>query len=325
MKILILGGHGVIGTPLVKLLRENHTVFAPPHSELDLLDKEELNDAFIYPSLSIEEKPEVVINLAAKKTNISLCKTNPVEIYRDTVQMGLNIFEACHIHKIPRLIQCVCSCSYAPTKLLKEDEFDKGPVDPSVESHGYAKRQLYYMAKFYRQEYGLVTNTICFNNVYGYLNANGLKLPYQFNTDGYGLKALDALFVKIVTAKGYNKESVEIFGTGKPRREFIYYEDVARAIEHIVNLEDYKPEHYNHLKSKNILIIGCQEDISIKKLANLIKKKIGYKGKLVYDKSKPDGQLRKLLDSSTFRFYFPEFKFTSLEEGIDKMIEAYAA
>ncbi len=319
MNILVFGGHGTIGKPLVKLLQENHEVFAPTSEHIDLIDNEKCIYYSRATSLFRDPKYDCIINLAAVKTNISLNKTNPVDIYEKTVKMGMNVFDIARHNKIPRIIQCVCSCSYAPTKLLKESEFDKGPPDCSIEPHAHAKRQLYYMARFYKQQHGLTTTTLCFNNVYGYLDTCGMTLPYKYNTDGKLLKVLDALFVKMVTAKGYNKESVEMFGSGKPRREFIYYEDVARAMVEIVNVLKEIPEEL----SFRLLNIGIQEDISIAKLAQLLKKAVGYGGKLTFDTTKPDGQMKKLLDSSRFKSIFPNFKFTTLEEGIEKMIKEY--
>ena len=298
MRILIFGGHGTIGKPLVKMLEENHKALVPIHKDVDLLDLEQLVDYFKWHS----GKVDIVLNLAAEKTNISKNNTNPVEIYENTVQMGMNIFRCCKNFNVSRIIQFACSCSYPPRKLLNEEDFDNGRPHPSIESHAQAKRQLYYLAKFYKKEYGIITNTVIFNNVYG-----------DLTQDKNILKVLDALFLRVIDAKVNNKPEVEIWGSGKVRREFIHFSDAAMAIYSIVNSQT----------QIDLLNIGCQEDISIKKLAKLLTKKIGYKGKLVYDQSKPDGQLRKLLDSSTFRFYFPDFKFTSLEEGIDKMIEEY--
>ena len=325
MNILVFGGHGTIGIPLVKMLEENHTIYNPTHKELDLLDYNELNDAFYYPSLSVEEKPDLIINLAAKETNISLNKTNPVDIYRDTVQMGLNVFETCRIHKIPRLIQCVCSCSYGEAELLKEANFDKTPPNETVLPHAHAKRQLYYMAQFYRQQYGLMTQTLCFNNVYGCIPLSIIKhstSPATFDTQT--LKVLDALFVKILKSREENEKEIEIWGTGKPLREFVYYEDVACAIDDIVNLGGAFPHIYNKFKNVELMNIGSQQEISIADLVKTMKDHFGYKGKLKFDRNKPDGQMRKLLDSSKFRSFFPNFKFTSMQDGIDKMLKTYA-
>ena len=251
--------------------------------------------------------------MTGEKTNISRNNTNPVEIYENTVEAGMNLFRACKDYKIPRLIQFVCSCSYPPKKLLNEQDFDNGRPHPSIESHAHAKRQLYYMAQFYNKEYGLNTNTVCVNNVYGGFNWQDEILKLHSNQPS-NLKVLDGLFFRMVNCKKSNLSEMEIWGTGKVRREFIYFEDVARAINEIINQESY---------ARDLINIGSQTDISIAKLARLLKKVVGYKGKLIYDISKPDGQKSKLLDSSAFRFYFPEFKFTPLEEGIQKMIEEY--
>ena len=312
MNILVLGGHGTIGKSLVKTLGENHKVYAPESYAYDLVTEKETDGCF-YDYKRNFGKPDCVLNLACEKTNIKRNNTHPATIYRNTVRMFLNIFDSCVDYQIPRFIQFICSCSYPPKKLLKENNLDQGAPHESIKSHAHAKRQLYYMSQFYKKEHNLNTNTICVNNVYGGFNWQDEILKLHADEPSY-LKVLDSLFFRMLNCKRGNLPEMEIWGTGKIRREFIFFEDVARATIEIINQPTY---------TKPLINIGTQEDISIAQLAKLLKKVLGYRGKLVFNSDYPDGQKKKLLDSSLFRSDFCDFKFTPLEEGIKKMVEAY--
>ena len=295
--ILVLGAYGTVGTHLKKLLEYGgYQYLAPTHSECDLLDYSKILYYIGWYDI------EVVINLAAKKTTIRLNAESPDEIYSDTVQMALNVFRACSERNVKRVVSVISSCAYPFTadQPLREIDFDKGPPHPSILPHGQAKRSLYYLSKFYRQRYGLDAVNIVFNNIYG---GQSFDKPDQ-------LKVCDALVNKFVCAKRDNLPSVEVWGSGVALRELLYYKDAAAAILKVY--EDYDDD--------GLLNVGNGEEISIKELAILIKILVGYEGKIVFDTSKPDGQLRKLLSNQRMKERLGWSPPTTLEDGLMETI-----
>lgn len=270
--LLLLGGNGVIGSCLKDILSQQGYNFVAPDRKLcDLSDSRSTN---IYFSKC---QPSYVINLAAVKTNIKLNKEIPADIYSKTVQMGLNIFHACNKYNVEKLVSVVSSCAYYPTEILKPEEFDIGPVHSSIEPHGNAKRQLFYLAKYYNQQYNLNAVTIGLNNVYGGFDYDKPEM----------MKVLDSLIRKFVVAKINGEKRVIVWGTGDPKREFIYYADAAEGI-----LEVFK--HYNEVDE--VINIGCGYDVSIRELAYMIQDLIDPSIEVVFDTSKPDGQMKKMFD-----------------------------
>lgn len=298
--VLLLGSNGTIGQYLKNLLdRDGYNYKVSTRNDTDLLNGEDMS--LLFQSV----RPSYVINLAAKKTNISLNNTQPVDIYTDTVQMALNVFKVCRVYKIEKLIQIVSSCAYGHDNSypLYEEYFDSSPVHPSISPHGNAKRQLYYLAQYYHKQYQLNTTTLCFNNIYG---------GSDFSKSNQ-LKVVDALVKKFVDAKRENFKEVEIFGTGKPLRELLFYKDAAEGI--LQALEKYD--------DVSLLNIGNGYEISIKELAIMIKQLVGYEGKIKFNTEYSDGQMRKLLDNEKMKEHLNWRPPTSLEDGLVEIIESY--
>lgn len=304
--ILVIGGYGTIGNEVCRLLSErNANYIAVNKKSLDFLD---YNLVMNYLNFC---RPKYIINLMAVKTNISKNKKSPFDIYAQTVQMNTNLFAALtevlmdtDYYKPEKIISVVSSCAYGDTGLtLVEDKFDTYSVNQSIAPHGNAKRNLYYLAQYARQQYEMNAITLCFNNIYGGVDWNK---PYD-------LKVCDALIKKFVDARRNEDPSVTIFGTGKPRREFLYYTDAAESILQVLKKYD----------DGELLNIGCGWDISIMGLAKIIKEIVGY-GEIRTDKSKPDGQMNKLLSNQKMKtVLYPWEPSIGLKEGIEKTALTY--
>ena len=257
-------------------------------------------------------QPEIVLHLAGYNGGINFNIENPADIFFRNTIMGLNVLEAAKQHKIKKVVSITASCGYPCLKPLKdceneimyEEDYLDGPPHDSVAPHAYAKRNLQLASKFYNQQYGLNAVCLCPTTLYGPGDTYDLSRT----------KVMGALIKKIVDAKERNAPEIEMYGSGSARREFIYVKDAAQLIcEASLKYND----------SKEPLNIGSGQEISIKELVDLICSIIGYNGHILWDKTKPDGQLRKLLDSSKMRAVLGKYQFTSLEDGIKATIEDY--
>jgi len=299
-KIILFGGRGTVGKALRKLLlSEGYEFISPSRRECDLCNLNEVDNLFH------TYQPKYTINLTGEKTNITTNDKTPALIYSNTVQAGLNLFYCCQLYGVKKLLQVVSSCAYPYDKTpLREEDFDKGQVHPSIESHGNAKRQLYYLAKYYKKQYGLNTITLCFNNIYGGRNPKEI------------LKVCDSLIVKMIEGKKYNHDSIELMGTGKACREFIYHKDAAEGVL----------KAFNTLDEIDLLNIGNGVDISIKELAIIIKYLVGYEGKITFNQNQNhDGQQSKLLEVDKMKKLLNRWcPPTELSKGIRESVDWYS-
>jgi len=307
--MLLLGGWGVIGRQLQPLFRERGIeFFAPTHKECELLEQDWDNPCGLYSVLRSYDITSV-LSLAAVKTNIFLNKTKPANIAYRTAMMNASLFDMCAEyninHHLEKVVHIVSSCAYPSGKdLLVESEFFDGNVHESVRPHGESKRFSYMLGQWYRQEFSLPVVALALNNVYG-----GCDHSHKDT-----FKVLDALIVKFVDAKLSNAPSVTLFGTGAARREFIYAKDAAEGV-----LKAY--QNYNE---EELLNIGSGYDFSIKELAeNFVKVLVGYTGEIIWDSSKPDGQINKCFNINKQIDKLGWFPKTSLVDGIDQCINDY--
>lgn len=286
---LVLGGSGRIGRFLDDLLYENgYTFIRPSHRACNLLDH------YSCEHMWYDYKPTYVIMLAAKTTTIALNKTEPASICRDTLLMNMNVLEMCRKYGVDKLVNVVSSCAYGESDLLVEDQFLRGNIHESVSPHGEAKKMTYLMSQFYCTQHNLPVTTVCFNNICG---AEQWDKPDS-------LKVLSALVKKIVDARNANNPFVNVWGTGQACREFIHAKDAATGLFHVFN---------NY--SGNLINIGSGRDYSIEYIAYLIKALAKYDGNLFFDHSKPDGQIKKLLDvtrQSNILNWHPIYKITDI-------------
>lgn len=302
-KILVTGGSGFVGTRLLKGLlgwgirREN--IFAPGQTDLDLRRWEDCQRAV--------EGQNLVIHLAAKVGGIGLNKERPGELFYDNLVMGAHLMEAARTAGVEKFVSVATICSYpkftpAP---FKEDDLWNGYPEETNAPYGLAKKMLLVQAQAYRAQYGFNAITLFPVNMYG-------------GGDNFDLETshvIPAIIRKVTEAKKSSAPFVELWGTGKPTREFLYVEDAAEGI--ILATEKYdKPEPVN---------LGSGKEISIKDLAELVCQLMDFKGEIRWDTLKPDGQPRRLLDISRAEKEFGFRAQTPFEEGLRRTIAWYTS
>lgn len=304
-KIFIAGHNGMVGSAIVrKLENEGFTnILKRSSKELDLIKQKEVEDFFL------TEKPEVVIIAAAKVGGILANNIYRAEFIYNNIMIQSNIIQAAHKNRVNKLLFLGSSCIYpklAPQP-LKEEYLLTAPLEYTNEPYAIAKIAGIKMCESYYRQYGVDFYSAMPTNLYG-INDN-----FDLQTS----HVLPALIRKFHEAKVNNQKEVVLWGTGKPLREFLYVDDLADAIYFLLNNVEAKDLYENGITHINI---GTGEDLSIKDLALIIRKIIGYEGEIIHDTSKPDGTPRKLMDVS--RINNLGWKATtSLEEGIKKTYE----
>lgn len=292
-KIYVAGHRGMVGSAMVRELERNGytNIVSRTSKELDLRDTVAVAKFFE------TEKPDYVFLAAAKVGGIVANNTYRAEFLHDNLMIQNNIIHQSYLNKVKKLMFFGSSCIYpklAPQP-LKEEYLLTGLLEPTNEPYAIAKITGIKMCEAYREQYGCNYIAVMPTNLYG-LNDN--YHPQNSHV-------LPALIRKFHEAKENNTPFVEIWGTGSPKREFLFADDLAKACFHLMM-------EYNE---KQFVNIGCGEDLSIKELAQTIQKVIGYEGELKFDTSKPDGTPRKLMDVEKV-FATGWRPQTNLEEGI---------
>jgi len=299
-KIYIAGHRGMVGSGLERKLRKDgyNNIITRTSSELDLRNQQAVNDFFE------KEKPAYVTLAAAKVGGIHANNTYRAEFIYDNLMIEANIIHAAYLNKVIKLLFLGSSCIYPKmaTQPLREKYLLSGYLEPTNQPYAIAKIAGIEMCDSYRAQYGCNFISAMPTNLYG---TNDNYHPENSHV-------LPALIRRIVLAKKENEPSVTIWGTGTPKREFLHVDDLADACYFLL-------QNYN---DKGLVNIGCGTDVSIKELAELICFIVGYKGALVFDSSKPDGVMRKLMSSEKINEmgWKPSI---NLEEGIKKSIEEF--
>jgi GDP-L-fucose synthase len=275
-KIYIAGHRGMVGSGLERKLRKEGyiNIITRTSSELDLRNQQSVNDFFEI------EKPTYVILAAAKVGGIHANNTYRAEFIYDNLMIEANIIHAAYLNKVNKLLFLGSSCIYPKMALqpLKEEYLLSGYLESTNQPYAIAKIAGIELCDSYRAQYGCNFISAMPTNLYG---TNDNYHPENSHV-------LPALIRKIVLAKQNNESTVTIWGTGRPKREFLHVDDLADACYFLL-------QNYNE---KGLVNIGYGTDISIKELAELIVSEVKYEGNLVFDTSKPDGTLIKLMDSS---------------------------
>jgi GDP-L-fucose synthase len=294
-KIYVAGHRGMVGSAIHrKLQAEGFTnIVYRTSKELDLANQQAVIRFFE------EEKPEYVFLAAAKVGGILANNQYRADFIYQNLMIQSNVIHYSYVSGVKKLMFLGSSCIYpkmAPQP-LKEEYLLSGYLEPTNEPYAIAKIAGIKMCEAYRDQYGCNFISVMPTNLYG-------------PNDNYDLKSshvLPALIRKMHEAKLKRQSSVEIWGTGNPRREFLYADDLADACVFLM-------EHYD---GKEFVNVGSGEDITIKELALIIKEITGFEGELKFDTSKPDGTLNKLMDSSKLKNLGWEYK-TQLKDGITK-------
>tara|TARA_R100000008_G_scaffold82393_1_gene66646 strand:- start:2272 stop:3225 length:954 start_codon:yes stop_codon:yes gene_type:complete len=299
-KVLVTGGEGFLGTAVCKVLKDRG---AEPlilkHSEMDLLN--------LYHLIGWmqTEKPDYCIHCAGYNGGIEFNRMYPADILYANTVMGLNLYHACEYANVKKTVSIMTSCAYPDTgmEVLSEETFWNGLPNKTIRGHGIAKRILQAAAEAYNDQYDMNACTVCVTNLYG---------PND-TFDLVRTKVVGALIRKFVEAKIDEEDEVECWGTGSPKREFMYVYDAAEAI--VQALEKYED-------NTTPLNIGTGSDISIKELVEYIVGSVKYTGGVLWNTDKPDGQLKKLLDTKRMKDYIT-IDPISVKEGIEKTVQWY--
>lgn len=299
-KIYVAGHRGMVGSAIVRDLKQKGytNIIGKTSKELNLIRQEEVERFFE------KEKPAYIFLAAAKVGGIHANNTYPAEFIYNNLMIETNIIHSAYLHDAKKLLFLGSSCIYpklAPQP-LKEEYLLTGLLEPTNEAYALAKISGIELCKFYRRQYGCDFISAMPTNLYG-INDN-----FDLETS----HVLPALIRKFHEAKVNGDKEVIIWGTGKPKREFLYVDDLADACVHLMN--NYSAEmHVN---------VGTGKDLEILELANMIKDVVGFGGMITNDLSKPDGTPRKLLDISLLRSTGWRHQ-TSLKDGLEKVYKWY--
>jgi GDP-L-fucose synthase len=298
--IYVAGHTGLVGSAILRHLRASgySNVLARTRDVLDLRDPSAVNRAFA------EMRPEYVFLAAAKVGGILANSTYPVEFIRDNLLIQANVLEAAYRTAAKKVLVLGSSCIYPKyaTQPISEDALLTGELEPTNQWYAVAKIAGIKLAQAYRQQHGC--NYICVmpTNLYGPGDNFDLETSH----------VLPALIRKFHEAKCSGAASVVVWGTGTPRREFLYVDDLADALCFLMDRWD----------SDEIINVGVGEDVSIRQLADMVREVVGYAGGIVFDPSKPDGTPRKLLDVSRLLRLGWRAK-TPLRQGIENAYRSY--
>ncbi len=285
-KIYIAGHDGLVGSALVKKFTQNgfDNLIFRHYTKLDLRRQQDVETFFE------NEKPEYVVLAAAKVGGIVANNTFPAEFIYDNLSIQSNIIHAAWKTNVKRLIFLGSSCIYPREcpQPMKEDYLLTGPLESTNEPYAIAKIAGIKMCQSYNRQYGTTYFALMPTNLYGPNDNFNLETSH----------VLPALMRKFHEAKVTSSQSVTVWGTGSPRREFLHVDDLADACLHIINLEDQVYHSLISDKVAPLVNIGCGKDNSIKEMALMIKQIIGFDGEIVFDTTKPDGTPQKLLDVS---------------------------
>jgi len=277
MRILVFGSNGLVGSSTVKALNKKDTytkVFGSTRKDTNLFSFDDTHETIK------DFKPDVIVNAAAKVGGILANNTDRFEFITENLKINMNILESLKHFKDIKLINLGSSCIYpldAPNP-IKEEYIMNGKLEPTNSPYAMAKLAAIEMGDALQKQYNNKIVNLMPTNLYG---------PND-NFSENESHVIPGLIVRMHQAKSSQEQTFNIWGTGKPKREFLYVDDLAEAISFVIE---------NDI-NKNLLNVGSNEEVTIYELSNIIKEVLNFEGSLEFDKSKPDGNPRKLLDST---------------------------
>ena len=303
-KIFIAGHKGMVGSAIVRLLQSRDIeLITKDRKELDLLNQQDVQNFFK------DKKIDQVYLAAAKVCGIYANNTYPSDFIYQNLMIQNNIIHSSFLSGVKKLLFLGSSCIYPKyaKQPIKEDELLTGKLEPTNEPYAIAKIAGIKMCESYNRQYA-ESHSIDYRNI----------MPTNLYGPGDNIPAL---ILRFHEAKINNQPSVNIWGTGRQKREFLYVEDMARACVHLMNLEKSKYDEYTSPMCSHINV-GSSIDVTIKELAETIKEVVDYKGKINFDSTKPDGTPRKFLDSKKINNLNFKSEIT-LKNGIIKTYKDY--
>lgn len=302
-KVLVTGGAGFLGSVVgEKLNSRGAKVFIPRKSVYDLTDRSKISQCFK------DTNPDIVIHCAAFYGGMRIHELYPARIYYENLIMGTELLEAARLAGVEKFVSVGTDCAYPGylnKEVLSEDDLWNGLPHQTALDYGLVKKMLSIGGWAYKKQYGFNSIHVIITNMYGPRDA--------FHPDKSHVVA--ALIRKFVEAKQQDKDEVEIWGSGKPTRNFLYVEDAAEGLL-------LAAEKYNDTKPINVTTNGGN---TISELAETIAKLTDFKGKLFFNTARPDGQMKKILDVSRMKQILNWEPKISLEEGLRRTISWYEA
>jgi len=286
-KLLVTGGNGLVGSSITSDVKIG--------KEYDLRNIEETDKMFDY------HKPTHVIHCAGKVGGLSANMNYKGEFFYDNIMINTNVIESARKHNVKKLVSFLSTCVF-PDNIeypITEEKIHLGAPHFSNYPYAYAKRMADIQIRAYREQYGLEYVSVIPTNIYG-------------PNDNFSLDTghvIPMLLHKMYNAQRDNTDFV-VWGSGTPLREFIYSKDVAK-------LSEWAVDNYNESEP---IIFSTSDEISIMDLVDLLVKEFNFKGKVIFDSTKPDGQYRKPSDNSKLKSYLPNFNFTPIETGLKETI-----
>lgn len=298
--ILVTGATGFLGKRVCQRLNELKLEYTQTSISLgcDLRDEKQTFELFE------KVKPDYILHCAAYVGGIQFGLKHPAEMFKNNLLMTINLLEACHKYKVKRMVNPISNCSYpAKAKLFKEDEYWEGALHDSVATYGFARKASFVGAQAYAKQYGVDSISIILSNMYG---------PFDHFQEERS-HAMGALIMKMVKAKQENAKEVIVWGTGTPVREWLYIDDGVTAM---IKSMEIAP-------TSELVNVGVATGISIKDMAELIKKEVGYTGNLTFDTTKLDGDPYKTVDGTRCKEIFGWLPEVDLKKGIHDTVEWY--
>jgi len=302
-RILVTGGNGFLGRHVVEALHSRGAlgVFTPRSSDYDLRDRESIRAALQ------TMRPDVIIHLAAVVGGIGANRANPGRFFYDNAIMGIELMEQARVFGVSKFVQIGTVCAYpkfTPVPFREDDIWDGYPEETNA-PYGLAKKMLLVQAQAYRQQYGFNAVYLIPVNLYG---------PGD-NFDPESSHVIPALVKKFIEAKERGDPEVIAWGTGSASREFLFAADAAEGI--VLATERYDGDEPVNL--------GAGREITIRELTQTVGRLVGYQGTVRWDATQPDGQPRRMLETSRARELFGFEAQTSFEDGLKQTIDWYAS
>jgi len=301
-KILVLGGTGFLGKHVVTQLKERKDCAVESFSRREGVD---ITDFTRFAEALTRAKPDVIINCAAHVGSVHYVTTYAGDVARDNVRLIANMYDGVRaVCPKAKIINPLSNCSYpGEANTHYEPDWQNGPVHDSVLAYGSTRRTMHVFAESYRKQYGIKSVNWLVANAYG---------PGDY-TDPNKVHALNGILIRLIQAQKKGDATFEIWGSGKPLREWVYIEDVARILVHSLEIDE---QTYPINLAQN-------KAYSITEIAELGKEALGYDVTLTYNIAKADGAPIKILDDRIFRKSYPNFQFTPLSRGISNTIAYY--